>query len=287
MTQLIMQPTTRPTARLAALPTAQAMERTPSNSTACNRAAGRRRPRRGFTLLEFEVAMVVLGIALVGLLPLAVVHSRVMKSLEDRYSSQGEWYLAASQNRWEQKLGAAASLSDTDPGPMPEPPLLLIDDGAVEYGDNGWIEETDAAAFEADRRRASLVEGLTAVWMFTDVPAGWYQVQATWTEAPTQANNALYSIYDGEDLVGETTIDQQTAPDGVEYEDWQWQTLDTKYFDAGTVGVQLHSQATSEVVADGVRLSPVKNDVQILSIDRSLDSEEATVHVLVNVQVPE
>lgn len=244
-------------------------------------------PRRGFTLLEFEVAMVVFGVALVGLFPLTVVHSRVMRSLEARYASQGEWYLAASQDRWAQKLGAAASLSATDPGPMPTPPLLVADDGDVEYTDTGWTEEADPSAFQADRRRAAPADGQSATWTFADVPAGWYQVRATWTESPDQAADALYSIYDGEDLIGEAIADQQAAPVGEEYGGSQWQTLATEYFRAGAAKVQLHSQAAGQVVADGVRLVLVENDVRILSLDRSLGSEEVTAHVFVNLLVPQ
>ncbi len=233
--------------------------------------------------------MVVFGIALVGLFPLTVMHSRVLRSLEERYSAQDEWYLTASQDRWARKLGAAASLTATDPGSMPTPPLLVADDGDIEYTDTGWTEEADPSAFEADCRRAAPAEGQTATWTFSDVPAGWYQVQATWTESPDQVTDARYSIYDGDDLLGEPTVDQQTAPVGEEYEGSVWQTLDTKYFraEAGSAQVQLHGQAAGEVVADGVRLVLLENDVQILSLDRSLGSEEVTAHVSVNVLVPQ
>lgn len=244
-------------------------------------------PRRGFTLLEFEVAMVVFGIALVGLFPLTVMHSRVLRSLEKRYSAQSEWYLAASQDRWARKLGAAAALAATDPGSMPTPPLLVADDGDVDYADTGWTEEVDPSAFKTDLHRATPAEGQTATWTFFDVPAGWYQVQATWTESPTQVTDALYTIYDGDDLLGESTVDQQTAPVGEKYKSSTWQILVTEYFRAGSAQVQLHGQAAGEVVADGVRLVLLENDVQILSLDRSLGSEEVTAHVSVNVLVPQ
>lgn len=231
--------------------------------------------------------MVVLGIALVGLLPLAVVHSRVMRSLEQRYSSQGDWYLAASQNSWVQKLGAPARLSATDPGAMPELPEYVIDDGDIDYSDDGWTEEVAPSAFGEDLHRAAPAEGLTATWSFADVPVGWYQVQATWTESPTQSNIATYEIYNGEDLVGEPAVDQQVVPAGVEYDGHPWQIVETKYFDAGSVQVRLGSQATAEVVADCVRLVLVENEVKIISMDHSLDSENVTVHVSITVQVPE
>ncbi|MBN1394418.1 MAG: hypothetical protein JW959_05305 [Pirellulales bacterium] len=246
-----------------------------------------RTTRNAFTLLEFEVAMVVFGIALIGLFPLTIVQSRVLRSLEEKCGTQGTWYLAPSTDRWAQKLGAAATLTAADPGPMPTAPTLEVDDGGADYSDTGWTEETDAAAFYDDRRRAAAGEGQTATWSFTDVPDGWYQVQATWTESAQQVDDARYCIYDGAELVGDTTVNQQTAPVGEEYEECVWQVLDTLYIENGSAQVKLHSQTDGEVVADGVRLALVENDVQILSVDRSLTSETVTVHVQIDVLVPE
>jgi len=38
--------------------------------------------------------------------------------------------------------------------------------------------------------------------------------------------------------------------------------------------------------ADGVRLVPLQNEVRVVSLDRSLTSEEMTVRVEVNAEVP-
>lgn len=46
-------------------------------------------PRCGFTLVEFIVAMVVLGVALAGMFPLLIVQSRTLESLELRYTEKG------------------------------------------------------------------------------------------------------------------------------------------------------------------------------------------------------
>ncbi len=83
---------------------------------------GWRSTRRGFSLLEFDVAMVLLGLTLAGLFPLAAMHSRVLRSLEERFAVTGRWYFAPSTDVWARKLGAAATLVREDPGPLPEGP---------------------------------------------------------------------------------------------------------------------------------------------------------------------
>ena len=51
--------------------------------------------------------------------------------------------------------------------------------------------------------------------------------------------------------------------------------------------VQLNGQSTTGfTVADGVRIVLVENNVQVLSLERSLGSEEATARVSVEVLVP-
>jgi prepilin-type N-terminal cleavage/methylation domain-containing protein len=250
-----------------------------------------RRARLGFTMLELQVAMVVLGIAMMGLIPLSVMHSRAMRSLDQRYARQGQWYLAPSSDAWVQKLGAAASFSRLDPGPKPAPPVLIADDGDAGYSEMGedWTSETgsDTQAFGQDRRRHGQSAAVdTAVWTFSDVPVGWYQVQATWLEAPDRATDAHYTLYDGALTASQVNINQQAAPSGVTFSGRPWQTLAIAYLRNGAIRLQLNSNANGSVVADCVRLVPYENTVQVLSLERSLTSEAITAHVSVTQPVP-
>ncbi|MBI1917208.1 MAG: type II secretion system protein, partial [Planctomycetes bacterium] len=52
--------------------------------------------RRGFSLLELQVAFVVLAIALAGLYPLVVIHSKQQRKLEQRLDPQTTYYLVPS-----------------------------------------------------------------------------------------------------------------------------------------------------------------------------------------------
>jgi prepilin-type N-terminal cleavage/methylation domain-containing protein len=270
--------------------------------------------RLGFTMLEFIVAMVILGIALTGMLPLEVMHSRVLESLEMRYTAYGnqvnlardhdwnspvtrgdlntddviprenygDWYLIPSTDSLARKLGAAAALSLT--GSTATTPTTLADDDTsspdyMEVG-AGWASGTATNVYEGDSRRHNAQDPVTdyAVWTFNNVPPGRYFVLATWAEAPDQAANALYVIYDGDADASPAAVavNQQTAPDGAEFKDRPWKTLKSKYFGSGTVKVRLYAHSTSAVLADAIRIVPAP---QILSLDKSFNNEEVTIRV--------
>ena len=61
----------------------------------------------------------------------------------------------------------------------------------------------------------------------------------------------------------------------------------TNYIRNGSLLVQLNGQATGFLAADGAPTYPVENDVEVVSLDKSLNSEEVTAHVTVNVVVPQ
>jgi prepilin-type N-terminal cleavage/methylation domain-containing protein len=255
-----------------------------------------RAARRGFSLLEFEVALVVLGIALTGLFPLTIMYSRGLEKLERRGPVVGQWYLVPPADVWARKLGAAATLTNQAPGPKPPPPVLIADDGDAGYSETGggWVVESDlptTQSFQADHRRhAPAPDGSptdAAVWTFTGITPGWYQVQATWLEASDQTAAAQYTIYDGDTALAAVSANQQIAPAGPTFQDRPWKVLTTQYIRSGSVRAELAGQAAvGYVVADAVRLFPIENNVQILSLERSLGSEEVTARVSVEVLVP-
>ncbi len=60
-----------------------------------------------------------------------------------------------------------------------------------------------------------------------------------------------------------------------------WQSLGIFSITSGTLRVELSDDANDEVVADAVRIVPWGNQVQVLSVQKSFDSEEVTVRVSV------
>ncbi len=94
---------------------------------------GGREARSGFTLLEVEVAFVLLAIGLSGLCPLVVVQLKLSRQLARANPQSGEpaingatpylspdatYYLIPAATTWERKLGVAATLA-TAPGTPP------------------------------------------------------------------------------------------------------------------------------------------------------------------------
>jgi len=71
-------------------------------------------PRPGYSFLEVQVAFVLLGIALSGLVPLIVMQSKQLRHVEARFRDGTEHHLAPSPSEWASKLGAAASVATPD-----------------------------------------------------------------------------------------------------------------------------------------------------------------------------
>ena len=68
------------------------------------------------------MALVLFGVALSGLAPHAVMYTKQLRRLESRFSPETTHYLVPSLDRWARKLGAAASVTTVDPGPLSPAP---------------------------------------------------------------------------------------------------------------------------------------------------------------------
>ena len=191
--------------------------------------------------------------------------------------------------RWARKLGAAASLTTVDPGPPAPPPVVTIDNRDRGYSESGtgWRGQTQRQAFQGSLRwHAAGTGSNTAHWTFAGLSPGGYKVEATWVPAGNRAGNAPYTVSDGTTDLATLRVNQRVAPAGDLFAGSSWHSLGTFAVATGTLQVRLSDKANGRVIADGVRIIPVQNIVQVLSLDRSLTSEDVTAHVAVTVQVP-
>ena len=247
--------------------------------------------RAGFSLLETQVAFVVFGIALAGLGPLVVMQSRQVRRLERRFDDHTTYYLVPASSAWARKLGAPASIRTEDPGPA-APPVTLIDDGDPGYSEADvdavdWRSDSQVDAFRGTfRGNDPGTGGDQARWQFSPVAPGWYEVLVTFPPQPIQAGNAPYTVYDGSVPRGTVRVNQRVAPSGELFEGTRWERLGVYLITGDTLRVELADDADGAVAADAVRIAPTGNKVEIVSLEKSLTSEEVTAHVSVTVQVP-
>jgi len=71
---------------------------------------GGRRRKGGFTLLEVQIAMVILATGLMGLAGLQAVQSRQVRHVEAWCRSGPTYYLVSQSNRWMRRLEAPAQV---------------------------------------------------------------------------------------------------------------------------------------------------------------------------------
>jgi prepilin-type N-terminal cleavage/methylation domain-containing protein len=265
--------------------------------------------RNGYTLLELVVAMTVLGIALTGLFPLMIMQSRTVESLELQYTSQGDgntpvfrsqltstvnaigranygsavnpWYLVPSADPWARKLGAAAGVSNSKPAAPTE--VIADNSGACTFTGT-WTVGTSSSAFGGDYRSHAVqaTPTDTATWTFGSVTQGLYYVVATWPAATSLATDAKYEVYQGTTLKATISpVDQTVTPNSAACNGWRLLTTQA-FTDSGaptlplTISVKLYASATGTVAADAVQVIPA---AQVLSVDKSFNSEQVTVRV--------
>jgi len=249
----------------------------------------RKSNRKGFSLVELQISFLVFAIGVAGLGPLVVMQSRHLSKIESRFNSNNVYYLTPSNDEWARKLGAGASMSTVNPGDRPAAPVLVLDDSDssfVSVGE-GWVVETNDAYQGSSQIHDGGDGSAIARWEFPGLPPGWYDVRVTWHEDDALTTEAPFTIYEGTENRGDFMVDQQTAPDGEVIGGRPWKSLGIFSITTGTMTVELTDASGDPVVADGVRLIPVKNEVRINSLEKSLLSEEVTAHVSVTVQVPE
>jgi hypothetical protein len=254
--------------------------------------------RAGYSFLELQVAFVLLGIALAGLGPLVVMQSRQLRMLEARFDHQQTYYLVPSTNVWAGKLGAPAAIETADPGAVPTP-VTLIDNGdpgyyELDYGAIDWATEARWAAYDgAQRRQDGSGIGDAAIWEFANLQPGWYEVLISYAAAAGQATNAPFSVYDGAVCDGTVLVNQTLAPSGAVFQGVPWESLGLYSISGDTLRVGVVDSANGDIVADAVRIVPVRNDVQVQSFGKPLlgadwedVSEDVTVSAALTVNTP-
>jgi plastocyanin len=136
-------------------------------------------------------------------------------------------------------------------------PAAVRDNGQAGYYQYGvWTIAAGGLGGTHLSADPSASSSATARWLL-NVPAGTYDVWATWSGGASNASNATYSIYDGFSKLGSAVEDQRATPGDGNYGGMSWAMLGTFTATQGRITVALSaSGANGDVVADGVLLVP-------------------------------
>jgi len=101
-------------------------------------------------------------------------------------------------------------------------------DGSPIYAETGagWDDGSEAGGFRDDYRwHDSGGTGDNLARWAVDLPAGTFEVLATYVDSPSRAHDAPYAVYDGADLEEVVTVDQALAPGDDQSPDGHWWEL--------------------------------------------------------------
>ena len=135
---------------------------------------------------------------------------------------------------------------------------VIVDNGQPGYAETGTGWADWAAGYNGSLRYHAAGTGAdTASWQASGLPAGYYNVQATWNAAGNHASNAPYAIYDGNTLVTTVLVDQRPNPSGTTVGGATFQGLATVQITSGTLRIVLSDNTDGFIVADAVRIVAV------------------------------
>ena len=134
----------------------------------------------------------------------------------------------------------------------------VLDDGVVDHRLVGNWKKVAGKGFAGDMRTAGKGNGsLISSWTFNRLPAGTYEVWATWVPAKTNATNAPFILRSDGKLLKTTRVNQKIAASGLVADGVGWRHLGTIAVSGGSAFVKLANNANGSVVADAVRLQRV------------------------------
>ncbi|HEY2156218.1 MAG TPA: hypothetical protein VGH33_11350 [Isosphaeraceae bacterium] len=266
--------------------------------------------RAGVSLLELQVAMIVLGVAVTGFCPLVVMQARLARKLETQpvgpdnpqvirgvrmldgspFSGQGfaaappATVLQPQPDGWVRRLGLAASFAVNAPA-QPFTPLpvqtVLDDDAGSGFSASGWANAKDTSANDDDYHSLAVDSASgPATWTFSGLVPGRYHVMTSWVPKAQNAKDATYLFTDASDDPVAIPVDQTAGPGGSP----PWADLGVYYLDA-TFQVTLPGSTSGTVIADAIQLVPAGalNSVTITT-PAATTADGATVRVRVTGQ---
>lgn len=139
-------------------------------------------------------------------------------------------------------------LAPTYPLPVVPPPQVntVIDNGAAGYSETGtWTG--GSSGYGGTHRYAAVATPATATaaWQATGLPAGSYDVYATWVPFGNHSTQQSYSVYDGATLLGAFAVNQVGGPGGPVVGGVQFQKLGTFTASSGTLKVVTNNSASN------------------------------------------
>ncbi|MBI3469634.1 MAG: FG-GAP repeat protein, partial [Planctomycetes bacterium] len=166
-------------------------------------------------------------------------------------------------------------------------PTRILDDGQSGYGRDGDFQ-TSQVSIARDGDVGYVVGGASpseATWTF-NVPPGVYRVAATWFDTAGSsfyADNAPFTIFDGDAPVASVLANQRLAPDDFSDAGSSWEYLGAPVFISGSMlTVRLtNADANGYVLADAIRIewiAPLVADIVDVSPDpRNIPVESVTI----------
>ena len=216
-------------------------------------------------LTSFEIGQVMAGRALrSGLSPLASLAELQVLNADTNHLEFVSPITSLNKLEWlelqHNRLGEIVSLIGQD----------IVDDRDAGYSEigAGWTADAHPDAFGEDYRiLPSWEQSSKAVFDFSDLPPGTYEIFATWPEHASRTDRASYRFGENDQTV---EVNQRFAPDGHQFAGQSWQSVGLVESTASGLTVELTNLGNGNLAADSVRVvSSVLPSLQMANLERN------------------
>ncbi|MHC4179202.1 MAG: right-handed parallel beta-helix repeat-containing protein, partial [Planctomycetota bacterium] len=141
-------------------------------------------------------------------------------------------------------------------------PAQIVDDGDGGFSVVGSWDPGTLSGYLGDALRPvnNVAGDDTAIWTFTGLAPGYYQVAATWSPFSGAALTAGFTLFDDDVAISQHTFDQRNAPDDFSDAGADWEILNAIWVDSGTLTVELADSTSRPVIADAIRVQAIAGD---------------------------
>jgi hypothetical protein len=154
-----------------------------------------------------------------------------------------------------------AQLNQDSPTPVTYSILSASPYAVIECGGAGFslvgTWGSLSGGYDGTYKLSSIGTGNSATWQISGLAPGLCSVQATWVNAGGRGPTAVYEVYDGTELVGTVTVNQQLAPSGgLTVNGTAFAILGSFTINSGTLNVVLTASSSQSLAADSVLVTP-------------------------------
>jgi len=143
----------------------------------------------------------------------------------------------------------------------------LIDNEGSQFSYSGpWLKSSRRQGYNGVRYNSGKKSSDKAYWNFENLDNREYEVYATWSTHKNRATDSPYTVYDGDQKLGTTDLNQEIEPDDLAYKGVGWELIGVYNITTNNLTVMLTGDADEYVIADAILIKKTGVDNPVIYV---------------------